>query len=170
MSSPDSIRPIPGCSGYLVSVRGDVYSCCRPSKTARIGKRWHLLKHVPNPWGYPTVNVAGRCRPVHKLVAEAFLGPCPEGLECRHLDGNAANCALSNLVYGTSAENKMDMKRHGTRRCGEAINFAKLTAGIVLEIRRRGDAGEPVRAIARRFNLSPRHVRDLIKRQRWAHL
>ena len=44
---------------------------------------------------------------------EAFAGPCPGGLEIRHLDGDAANNRLSNLAYGTSSENGYDITRHG---------------------------------------------------------
>jgi hypothetical protein len=51
---------------------------------------------------------------VHKLVAEAFIGPCPEGEEIRHKDGNHQNPAASNLLYGTSHENHMDAVEHGT--------------------------------------------------------
>lgn len=51
---------------------------------------------------------------VHRLVAEAFLGECPEGQEVRHLDGDPGNNVLTNLVYGTHAENMQDMLRHGT--------------------------------------------------------
>ena len=50
----------------------------------------------------------------HTLVTWAFLGPRPEGLEVRHLDGNPQNNALSNLRYGTTSENALDRVRHGT--------------------------------------------------------
>ena len=51
---------------------------------------------------------------VHKLVAEAFLGACPEGEQVRHWDGNPGNNDLSNLLYGTGSENIFDAVRHGT--------------------------------------------------------
>ena len=56
----------------------------------------------------------------------AFVGPYPEGMEVRHLDGDPANnrwapgneqetqAAGGNLIYGTHAENMQDMLRHGT--------------------------------------------------------
>jgi hypothetical protein len=50
---------------------------------------------------------------VHKLVAEAFLGVCPVGLEVRHLDGDSGNPRLGNLAYGTHSENTLDQVRHG---------------------------------------------------------
>lgn len=51
---------------------------------------------------------------VHVLVAEAFLGPRPEGQHVRHLDGNPRNNAVVNLAYGTAAENQQDAIAHGT--------------------------------------------------------
>lgn len=51
---------------------------------------------------------------VHRLVLAAFVGPCPEGMEVRHLDGNPANNSLENLKYGTVSENRFDSVRHGT--------------------------------------------------------
>ncbi|HEY1174793.1 MAG TPA: HNH endonuclease signature motif containing protein [Phytomonospora sp.] len=53
-------------------------------------------------------------RHVHALVARAFLGPAPEGLEVRHLDGDKAHNGVENLAYGTRSENVLDRVRHGT--------------------------------------------------------
>jgi hypothetical protein len=43
----------------------------------------------------------------------AFVGPYPEGMEIRHLDGNPENNALENLKYGTRSQNIQDQIRHG---------------------------------------------------------
>ena len=75
------------------------------------------------PWApedepHPRVTLSrnGRHRPyhVHYLVTSTFLGPKPSGMETRHLDGNATNNAVSNLVYGTKSENTLDAVKHGT--------------------------------------------------------
>lgn len=50
---------------------------------------------------------------VHVLVAEAFLGPRPEGQQVRHWDGNPQNNRLDNLLYGTPSENILDTVRYG---------------------------------------------------------
>lgn len=53
-------------------------------------------------------------RDIHRLVAEAFIGPCPEGHQVRHMDGNRTNSVLSNLTYGTCRDNQLDSIAHGT--------------------------------------------------------
>ena len=42
---------------------------------------------------------------IHKLVAEYFLGPRPEGYEIDHIDGNYLNNKVDNLRYCTHLEN-----------------------------------------------------------------
>lgn len=51
---------------------------------------------------------------VAHLVAAAFLGPCPEGCEVAHNDGNSANDNVCNLRYATRLENVHDKYKHGT--------------------------------------------------------
>ena len=72
---------------------------------------------------------------VHRLVLEAFIGPCPLGQECCHNDGNAYNNHLSNLRWDSPKNNSADRLLHGTQPCGEKSHLAKLTNGDVREIR-----------------------------------
>lgn len=44
---------------------------------------------------------------VHRLVAAKYIGPCPEGMEINHKDGNKENNHWTNLEYVTHAENIM---------------------------------------------------------------
>lgn len=107
-------RPVVGYEGlYEVSDLGRVRSLPR---YGTIGK---LLKPgTAKRGGYLYVNLCRDGRPlnrtIHVLVAEAFLGPRPEGFDVRHLDGNRLNCARANLAYGTRSENNLDAVRHGT--------------------------------------------------------
>jgi len=50
---------------------------------------------------------------VHRLVLEAFVGPCPPGQEACHWDDVGDNNKLSNLRWGTPAENQRDKVRNG---------------------------------------------------------
>lgn len=103
-------RPIAGWDGYQVSSDGRVRSNKR-------GGEWRILKPTLV-GGYEEVRLFNgrriRARKVHLLVADAFLGPRPPGLETRHMDGNSRNNAATNLRYGTRSQNRRDRIAHGT--------------------------------------------------------
>lgn len=96
---------------YQVSNYGQVRSLGR-------WERGYALKtQFLNDKGYPSVTIwtGGRrsLRPVHVLVATAFLDRTPEQLEVRHLDGVKTNNHVSNLAWGTKAQNTLDSVGHG---------------------------------------------------------
>jgi hypothetical protein len=107
--------------GYEVSSEGDVRSVDRIIQLARGGTRrlrGKMLQQVVNPRGYRYVSLyhegKQHTRTVHSLVAEAFLGPRPRGLDVRHKNGRHGECQVSNLEYGTRGENQFDQVAHGT--------------------------------------------------------
>ncbi|GAG26569.1 unnamed protein product, partial [marine sediment metagenome] len=51
---------------------------------------------------------------IHRLVMRAFMGLCPDGMECCHNDGDPTNNCVFNLRYDTHKSNHNDMKIHGT--------------------------------------------------------
>lgn len=53
---------------------------------------------------------------VHRLVLAAFVGPCPEGMEGCHNDGNRTHNTLDNLRWDTRSGNAADSLLHGTHR------------------------------------------------------
>ena len=59
---------------------------------------------------------------LHRLVLENFVGPCPDGMECCHNDGNPDNNRLDNLRWGTPSENSRDKIRHGTTTAGRIFD------------------------------------------------
>ncbi|MCW0984045.1 helix-turn-helix domain-containing protein [Agrobacterium sp. BT-220-3] len=50
-------------------------------------------------------------RAVHRLVLEAFEGPCPPGMETLHLDDNPSNNTIDNLQWNTRAVNVAAKRR-----------------------------------------------------------
>jgi hypothetical protein len=78
---------------------------------------------------------------VHRLVLAAFVGPCPEGMEVRHLDGNPANTRLANLRYGTHSENELDKVRHGTHHEARKTHCNRGHEYTQDNTRRRRDTG-----------------------------
>ena len=116
---PEEWRPIPGYEGiYDASNHGRVYSLPRCDNLGR-RVRGRILKQHKDRDGRMRVglwsNNRNHTRQVHQLVAAAFLGPCPEGMEVRHLDGDPENNVLSNLEYATHAVNMADIKTHRPR-------------------------------------------------------
>jgi hypothetical protein len=83
---------------------------------------------------------------VHRLVAITFLGPCPEGQEVRHLDGDPQNNRVDNLAYGTRTENILDVYKTGRP-------WRALTISQVVVIRQRLQDGERGAALAREYGV-----------------
>ena len=103
-------KAIPSFPGYEVSDCGQV----------RRGER--LLSQSFNVSGYPRVTLSllgkSKTRVVHALVAEAFLGARPQGMQICHNDGVKTNNNVSNLRFATPKDNEADKVAHGTRATG----------------------------------------------------
>lgn len=98
-------KEIEGYKNYLVSDEGQIYS-------KFLGR---CLKPDISIFGYKRVSLrnatGAKHFSVHSLVAEAFIGPRPEGLQVNHKDENKLNNQVENLEYVTPKENS----NHGTR-------------------------------------------------------
>jgi hypothetical protein len=110
MPEQEEWRPIPGWPDYQASSHGRLVSL-------KWGKRREIAPW-PNKFGYLGVSLHGPggrrlSRTVHRIIAETFIGPLPEGMETRHLDGNKLNNSVSNLTYGSRSENAIDQVVHG---------------------------------------------------------
>lgn len=158
----ESWKPVVGHPGYEVSSLGRVKS--------RIGREVRILKPGIASRDYPRVVLSGRIgRTVHSLVAEAFLGPRPNGKQIRHLDGNKVKSILANLVYGTPAENAADSIRHGSSPVGSKHYVAKLTERIVRAIRK--SEGKVTKAeLARRYGVSRAAIRLAQAGKTWKYV
>jgi hypothetical protein len=51
---------------------------------------------------------------IHRLVLEAFVGPCPVGMQACHADGDRQNNRPGNLRWDTCKANMADKKTHET--------------------------------------------------------
>lgn len=112
---------IPGWEGlYEVSMDGQIRSLPRNGKAGRTMRTFITEKGYRRVYLYRGDRIE-RVR-VHTAVLRAFVGPRPAGMVTRHLDGDPANNHLSNLAWGTPAENEADKKRHAlTRRAVEEM-------------------------------------------------
>lgn len=129
-------RDIPGWEGiYQVSNQGRIRSLGVGNRKGKILK--------PAPYGRDRRHLGvslwrnnkGKTMKVHRLVASAFIGPCPDGAEVCHNDGDGFNNRLSNLRYDSQSENVRDRIRHGTHhqknkhigaRCGHRLESPNL--------------------------------------------
>lgn len=188
MTLPSGAQLIPFAPEYAVTDCGKVYS-------SKYGD-WRQLKPWLNRTGYAFVSLRldGRKRAtlVHRLVALVFKGPA-RGPEVRHIDGDPKNNHVSNLEWGTHAENMADMVRHGRSqrgverpdvrgtnhplnkkpwlRCrGERHGSAKLKSSDVISIRRRRVAGERGCDLAREYGVTQQAIFRIVHRMCWKHL
>ena len=99
-------KPIPGYPNYEVGDQGTIVSL----NYRRTGKRHVLRDRRKNRYGHRKVNLCRKGekpkpKSVHKLVAEVFIGQCPDGLVINHIDSDPTNNRADNLEYLTQKAN-----------------------------------------------------------------
>ena len=163
---------------YLVSDYGRVWSVDRTVDGAR-GKR-RLNGRVLRPslaGGYQKIDLCQNAMRntflIHRLVAAAFLGPCPAEKQVNHKDGCKLNNLSSNLEYVTHSENILHAYIAGLLKamCGANNHHAKLSEADVLEIRAaHASGGVTQKKLADKYGVSHVNISHIVNRQRWAHL
>ncbi|WP_079582798.1 NUMOD4 motif-containing HNH endonuclease [Mycobacteroides abscessus] len=128
MSNLENWLPVMGYPGYEVSDQGRVRSLDR-----QVRSRWGTPKTLRGKFlsqtliggsgesgRYPgcVLYRDGKRRQVavHVLVLETFVGPRPDGMVGCHRDDIPTNNHLSNLYWGTQAQNVSDAIRSGRHR------------------------------------------------------
>ncbi|MCF8703308.1 NUMOD4 motif-containing HNH endonuclease [Corynebacterium pseudokroppenstedtii] len=151
--SKERWRPVIDYEGiYEVSDLGNVRSVdrvvTRSDGRVRSFPSKLLSPGLSGRWKRPLVVFSKNGKPttfwVHRLVAEAFLGPCPEGMVVCHNNGNLADNRLSNLRYGTRSENMHDRVKRGDhplaakKKCirGHLLDHPNLVPSSVIQGRR----------------------------------
>jgi hypothetical protein len=143
-------RAVDGWEGrYQISSRARVWSVPRTDTIGRVvsGRIIRQQTHVKGRYHQVVFWRDGNpaFKTVHKLVAEAFLGPCPPGMEVchgprRNADGSYCDWP-DNLEYGTRADNAGDRWRDGTLRRGETAFNAILSDADAAQIRQLHSVG-----------------------------
>lgn len=113
-------KPIPGWEGYYeASDHGRIRSVDRVvlrSDGRENRLRGKLLSQSQRRSGHFSVTMHKSCHTtqfVHRMVAAAFIGPCPDGMEVCHNNGDPSDNRLTNLRYGTRSDNIRDRIMHG---------------------------------------------------------
>jgi hypothetical protein len=170
-------RSVPGFEGYYeVSDHGRVKTLRRIVDNPIMGtmvRREGLLR-TPIIRSRPRVTLCrdGKeyNRKVQLLVAEAFIGPRPEGLGVLHRDDDKLNNRPSNLYYGTDAENAADRTRNGGGAFGERSGNVRITEAIAREILRLDTDGVRQAEIVRRLGIPKGIVANIRRGRSWRHL
>ena len=166
------LRDIPKFPGYSITRDGRVWSEPTRGQGGHDGK-W-LKSCKAKTGGYLVVSLYREKKRyyqyVHRLVLETFVEPRPDGMECRHLDGDPTNNHVENLQWGTRLENVQDSRQHGTLVMGETHGMAKLDENNVHLIRAWLKAGYLQREIAKAFGVTKRTVRRIKTGKSWGWL
>ena len=108
---------------------------------------------------------------IHRLILETYIGPCPVGMECRHLDGNPQNNNLDNLCWGTRLQNQQDRIKHGTTNCGERNGRSKITEKKVRRIRQMLKIGIlSQKRIAQFYQITQMTVSNIKQKRIWKNI
>lgn len=153
-------RMIPDAPTYSVSDEGAVR-----------GARGGILKGGTLPDGRRWVWLGrGNRQYVHHVVAEAFHGPRPDGMECCHNNGDNTDNRASNLRWDTPKANQHDKIAHGTTNRGSRHGLSKLHECEVREIKRALKAGVPQKYLAAVFRVDQSQICAINTGKQWGWL
>lgn len=169
--SQEQWRPVVGYEGYYAvsnfgRVRRTGFGRCKPSG--------HILSQKISR-GYFSVHLSvhqkKKSPAVHRLVAAAFIGKCPEGHCVNHKSGIKTDNRLENLEYVTPSENNYHAVRLGTFTAarGERAGQSILTEADVAEIRQMLRNGRSPTLISRHFSVTPGAIHNIKSGKNWKH-
>ena len=173
-------KDIPGYEGYYqVSDAGRVRSLDREITNWCNGgqRKWiargQILKQTLDPQGrwcvfFTRRGAKKKTLRVSTLVAEAFIGPRPVGLEVCHEDDDKDRNEVGNLYWGTREQNFADAVRNGHTPHGENSGHSKLTNEQVIFIfKTKGLDGHGCKRLSRKLGVSPQVINSIRNGTRW---
>lgn len=119
--------------------------------------------------GYGRVSLGlGNTKRVHSLVARAFLGARPIGLQVNHKDSDKRNNRADNLEYISGSDNCKQTFLHRIRDMkGENHNRAKLSNEDVRTIRDMVRNGYSNKSIAELYDVDPSLISHIKRGKKW---
>jgi hypothetical protein len=102
---------------------------------------------------------------IHRLVAAAFIGPCPKGKEVNHVDCDKSNNHYRNLEYVTDQENQLHSMDWGLDR--SALGSKKLDWDDIKKIRKKYKHGYSVDNLASKFDVSRMTIYRIVNNETW---
>lgn len=109
---------------------------------------------------------------VHSLVANAFLGDRPNGLDVNHIDGDKSNNSCTNLEYSSRSQNIRHALDTGLchSRIGDNHHASKLSSKDIPAIRYRLAMGHSQLSIARDYGVSQTVIGDISRGVTWVSI
>lgn len=146
-------------------------SSCGRVRSLRSGSP-RVLKLAARPDGYLSVWAGEKSMSlVHRLVAQAFLGEPPDGMQVNHIDGDKSNNEVRNLEYVTRKQNMQHALRTGLMpRDGADNPSAKATEEQIRQAHQMVSSGIGVKRVAESLGLPHSVVRHAVNGKTWKHL
>lgn len=153
-------RDIPSFPGYQASSLGQIREYIQTPSVSAPGRILNIWRHTAKDRDYVYVRDPhgdSKARPVHKLVAEAFHGPCPPGFHVHHADGDRQNNWPSNLENVSGSWNSSR---------GRSPTYAKMAMGGIPElIADAWDRGWSLHKLSDEMVLSPAALKAWLLRR-----
>lgn len=167
-------KEVPGFPLYRIGDDGSLQTRLVPRSKGKVGDAWYPAAVFANKNGYWRTILRRDGKDhwlmVHRLVLDAFVGPCPDGMMACHNNGDPSDNRLPNLRWGTMKENQEDRIAHGTSNRGERHGCSKLTTSKVVAIRDKRACGESIRSLAKEYGLDKSTVSCIVSRKLWRHI
>lgn len=146
-----NIQPIVGFPLYEISSDGAVGRVGRGLLRPWTHKSGHLYVGLRR-------NGKTHKRQVHRLVLETFVGPCPDGMECCHSNGDPSDNRVENLRWDTRSSNVRDIRKHGM----SIGQVSRLSASDIQYIRDNSTEWGSQTRLAKKFGLSSGYVSQIV--------
>jgi hypothetical protein len=152
-------------------------TCANKGKNPSLSARfWSYIKKGPDCWiwtgtiekdGYGVIQNEGRQIRAQRLSYELHHGPIPKGKHVLHRCDNRACVNPEHLFVGTNLDNIADKVAKGRQACGPHSARNKLSEKDIVNIRTMSRKGATQTSIAKKYNVRPVTVRNIVKRKTW---
>lgn len=149
---------------YAITDKGEVITLKRDSYV----KKERISKGYKNKKGYMVFDFrrrGGKVRPIHRLVAEAFI-PNPNNLpQVNHKDGNKTNNCVDNLEWCNNSYNQIHAFANNLQKGNFKHPNSKLKYEDVIYIKhnyQKGVLGKGIRSMAKRFNVCDSTIKQIL--------
>lgn len=137
-------------------------------KVDKSGDCW-IWTGYTNPAGYGTFGMDRSVKLAHRVAYEMLVVPIPVGMCLCHRCDNPPCVNPAHMFVGTQRDNTNDAMEKRRLQRGSRNGRAKLTEGLVFDIRAMRFRGFPIKHIAEMFEITESTVSSVVNRKTWKH-